>query len=60
MQQSNRQLETYLTSLSIDAEMSNSEESIQKGLHDIARKREQLQQLEIGLRAQFLSREEVL
>lgn len=60
VQQSNRQLGTDLASLSIDSEMNNSEESIQQRLHDIARQREQLQQLEIDLRAQFIARAEVV
>eukprot|EP00252_Welwitschia_mirabilis_P005813 TRINITY_DN1640_c0_g1_i2.p1 TRINITY_DN1640_c0_g1~~TRINITY_DN1640_c0_g1_i2.p1 ORF type:complete len:854 (+),score=213.93 TRINITY_DN1640_c0_g1_i2:292-2853(+) len=58
VQQSNGQLDIGLGSLSLDG--GNSEESLQQRLHEITRQREQLQQLEIDLKTQFIVKAKVM
>lgn len=51
-----------LSTLSIESgvgAMENSNEALEQRLHEVVRKREQLQQAEVELRAEFMARSEV-
>ncbi|XP_057823785.2 uncharacterized protein LOC131036010 isoform X4 [Cryptomeria japonica] len=59
VQQANIQLDNDLGSISIESGLSNNEDSMQQGLHEIVRQREQLQRMEIDLRARFIAQADV-
>ncbi|CAM6100456.1 unnamed protein product [Calypogeia fissa] len=62
-QQRNEHLDSSISSRSMDSgltSMENPDEALQQRLHEVSRQREQFQQAEVELRAQFIARSEVI
>eukprot|EP00249_Psilotum_nudum_P024733 c29279_g1_i1 orf=728-4054(-) len=59
VQQQEEHLDSALNSLSVDCSQENRDEVLQQRLHEIIRQREQLQNMEVELKAQFIARVEI-